>query len=165
MVQRLHTKRFALYGGALVALVFCSLSFWIVRGEPIHDINVWYLEKSFYTQRIEHPSGSILLEKKKYLGGPSLHGDSRCVYAVGEVRLATLSREEIKRAYSDRSVGFWTRRLPLKVLFADEYDGPHELPFVAWQDELAHISASTTVYVVYASTQRDIILYDSRCDD
>lgn len=165
MAQRLHTKRFALCGGALTVLVFCLLFFWVVHGEPVHDINVWYLEKSFYAQRIEHPSGSILLEKKKYLGGPSLHGDSRCVYAVGEVRSATLSKEEIKQAYADQSVGFWARRLPLKVLFADEYDGPYELPFVTWQDELAHVSASTTPYVVYASTQRDITLYDSRCDD
>lgn len=164
MGQHLYTKKFALSSGILIALI-SILSFWIVHGEPIHDINVWYMEKSFYTQHIKHPSNSILLGKKKYLGGPSMHGDSRCVYAVGETRSAPLSKEEIKRAYLDQSIGFWTRRLPLNVLFVDEYNGPRELPFVMWQDELPYIFASTTLYVVYVSGQRDIILYDLRCDD
>lgn len=95
-----------------------------------------------------------------------MRGDNRCIYAVGEARIAPLTIDEIKLAYQNTSVSFWGNRLPLKVLFADEFDGPYEMPFVDWQDELRALPQSdSTAYVVYATDQRRIVLFDWRCDD
>lgn len=159
------TKVFSL-GIAVFLFLFGALFFWFAYGEPIHDINVWWLEKNFYSDDIIHPSNSALQEKKKYLGGPSLHGDNRCVYAVGEVRIAPLTIDEIKLAYQNTSVNFLGNRLPLKVLFEDEFDGPYEMPFVYWQDELRALPPSdNTTYIVYVTDKRRILLSDWRCDD
>lgn len=156
-----------LYGTVILVFFLSILFFWIAYGEPIHDINVWWLERSFYAKGIPHPSVSILMEKKKYLGGPSIHGDNRCVYAIGEMRIAPLSKEDVKHAYENIIVDFWGSRLPLKVFFADEYAGPHVLPFTDWQDKLLALpySNNNITYVVYATTQRRILLSDWRCDD
>lgn len=156
-----------LYGTVIPGFFLGILFFWIAYGEPIHDINVWRLERGFYVKEIPHPSDSVLMEKKKYLGGPSMHGDNRCVYAIGEMRTAPLSKEDIKESYQGIVVAFWKEHLPLKVLFADEYVGPHVLPFTDWQDKLLALpySNNNTTYVVYATTQRRILLSDWRCDD
>lgn len=166
MSQISHVAKIFLYGSAIFVFVLTVLFSWLAYGEPIHDINAWRLERNFYAEKIIHPSSSILIEKKRYLGGPSLHGGQRCVYAVGEVRTVPLSIEEIKLSYRDTDVGFWGNQLPLKVLFADEFDGPYEMPFVNWQDELRALPPSdSTAYVVYITDQRKIILFDWRCDD
>lgn len=155
-----------LYGFAILVFVLTILFSWIAYGEPIHDINTWLLERNFYANKIMHPSGSALIEKKRYLGGPSLHGGNRCVYAVGETRIAPLSIKEIKLSYKDIHVAFWDNQLPLKVLFVDEFDGPYEMPFVDWQDKLRALPHSdSTAYIVYATDQRRIVLSDWRCDD
>lgn len=160
------TAKISLCGGVIFVFLLGVLFFWIAYGEPVHDINVWWLERSFYATEIPHPSGSVLLEKKKYLGGPSMHGDNRCVYAVGETRSASLSKEDIRETYQGIVVGFWKERLPLKVLFADEYEGPQSMPYVNWQDELYRMSPSVnTRYVVYVGTERPILFFDLRCDD
>lgn len=160
------TAKIFLYGMAVFVCLFGVLFFWFAHGEPIHDINVWRLERSFYAKGIPHPSDSVLMEKKKYLGGPSMHGDNRCVYAVGEMRTAPLSKEDIRKTYQGVTVNFWKELLPLKVLFADEYEGLQTLPYVNWQDELYGMPFSDdTRYVVYVGTQRPILFFDLRCDD
>lgn len=152
-------------GVALVVLLG-ALFFWFVHGELTHDINVWLLERRFYAKKIMHPDGSVLLEKKKYLGGKSTHGDPWCVYAVGEIRAVPLSKEDIRKTYQGVTVNFWKELLPLKVLFADEYEGSQTLPYVNWQDELYGMPFSDdTRYVVYVGTQRPILFFDLRCDD
>lgn len=152
-------------GAALVVLLGVFF-FWFAHGELTHDINIWLLERNFYAKKIMHPNGSVLLEKKKYLGGKSTHGDSWCVYAAGEMRIAHLSKEDIRKAYHGVTVGFWKELLPIKVLFADEYEGSQTLPYVNWQDELYRMSSSDdTRYVVYVGTERLILFFDLRCDD
>lgn len=161
-----YTTKVFSWGIAVFVLFFGALFFWFAYGEPIHDINIWWLEKNFYAAEITHPNNSVLLEKKKHLGGPSLHGDNRCVYAVGEVRMAPLTLDEIKLAYRAIYVSLWGNRLPLKVLFANEFDGPYEMPFVNWQEELRALPPSdNTTYIVYVTDQRRILLSDWRCDD
>src|SRR3989344_2956224 len=154
-------------GAVAVTVVFFALVFLlIVYGEPIHDINLWLLQKKFYTAKISHPSDSVLVEKKTYLGGPSLHGDSRCIYAVGEVRTAPLSKANIRSEYSAESIYFGKKTLQLRLLFADEYEGPYTMPYVDWQDELRETQVSEdTLYVVYVSTGRPVFFYDGRCYD
>lgn len=160
------TAKIFLYGMAVLVCLLGILFFWFAHGEPVHDINIWRLERNFYAKEISHPNDSVLLEKMKYLGGSSTHGDSRCMYAVGEMRTAPFSKEDIKEFYQDIVVAFWKEYLPLKVLFADEYDGPYVMPYVNWQDELYGMPPSDdTRYIVYVGTEWPILFMDLRCDD
>lgn len=166
MAKLSRRVRVGLGVNAALVVLLGVLFFWFAHGEPIHDSNVWLLERNFYAKEIMHPNGSVLLEKKKYLGGKSTHGDPWCVYAVGEMRSAPLSKEDIIETYRGIVVGFWKERLPLKVLFADEYEGPQVMPYVNWQDELYGMPPSVnTRYVVYVGTERPILFIDLRCDD
>lgn len=166
MSQRSFATKVSLSGCAILALVFVVAFFCFGYGEPVHDINVWKLESSFYAKELPHPSDSVLLEKKRYLGGPSFHGDNRCVYAVGEMRASALSKEEIKGVYKDATVRYWGRTVPLKIIFSDEMEEDAVLPFVDWQDDLRALSYSgKTPHVVYVTVQRRILFSDYRCDD
>ena len=146
-------------------VVFFVIVFYLYRGVPIHDINVWSLERSFARTNINHPK-SVLLEKKTYLGGPDTHGSQRCVYAVGEMRVTPLKEDNIRQAYQNITVKFGSKTyLPLKVFFVDGEDWPQELPFVMWQDKLLDMfKTENTVYIVYVSTEHPFLL-DQRCDD
>lgn len=159
-------NRALLLGGVFLVLFLGILFVWAYHGVPIHDFNLWRLEKSFAYTTIRHPSDSVLLEKKVYLGGPDTHGSGRCVYAVGEMRASILAEGDIRRTYQDVSVKFGNKlRLPLKVFFADGKDWPQESPFVDWQDELWNMPQGESVlYVVYVSTKYPF-LGDWRCDD
>jgi hypothetical protein len=148
------------------AISFGLLLILIIYGEPIHDLNAWMLEKNFYAKNITHPVDSVLLKKIIYLGGISTHGDLSCVYAVGEWRYSSLSREKIKETYRDEEVNLWSEEISIKVMFADGYEGPHTLPYAYWQDDLRDTITDKNVhYIVYASTQWPIFLLDFRCDD
>lgn len=156
-----------------VLLHVCFLGvafFWLIVGEPVHDVNAWVLEKGFYASSISHSDDSVLLERKKYLGGPSLHGGNRCIYAVGETRSAQLSKEEIKKTYKDKTIWYWNKKIPLQIIFLDEFDGDYTMPYANWQDDLIILSrqpekTAGTLYTVFASVERRIILFDYRCDD
>lgn len=151
---------------AIILLLFSLPFVLFIFGDPINDLNIWMLEKNFYAKNIEHPAGSVLLEKKVYLGGISTHGDPWCVYAVGEVRRSALSKSGITSFYRDISVNLWSEKVPVKVLFGDEYGGPYTLPYVHWQDELRDtVADEDVIYVVYAGTRWPILFFDSRCDD
>lgn len=68
MSQIPSAAKIFLYGFAILVFILIVLFSWFAYGEPIHDINTWLLEKNFYADEITHPSSSVLLEKKKYLG-------------------------------------------------------------------------------------------------
>jgi hypothetical protein len=150
----------------VIALILLSLPFILsIFGNPIHDLNAWMLEKNFYAKNIKHPAGSVLLEKKVYLGGISTHGDPWCVYAVGEVRSSALSNTDIVNFYRDITVNLWAEKLPIKVLFGDDRE-PYGLPYAHWQDELRGASTDeATKYIVYAGVEWPIWFFDNRCDD
>jgi hypothetical protein len=158
-------KKICLGGVIVIALFFSWIFLSIFYGEPIHDINFWRVQIKFYLTDIPHPQ-SILLKKISYLGGPSLHGDSWCIYAVGEIRVSSLTKTEIRNAYTTTSIYVGRKILPLRVLFIDEYEGPYTLPYVDWQGELREMPESKeTAYIVYVSTEQPVIFYDGRCDD
>ncbi len=149
-----------------VILLFGLLLFLIAYGEPIHDLNAWRLEKNFYAKNIAHPEDSVLVKKIRYLGGISTHGDMWCVYAVGEWRSSPLPREKILDRYHNEATTLWGKKVPIKVMFSDGYEGPHTLPYTYWQDDLRDTMTDKNAhYIVYTSTQWPIILYDDRCDD
>lgn len=141
----------------LIILVIGSFV-WMFHGAPIHDLRLWMLEQRFTHANINHPSGSVLLARRSFLGGPSTHGSGQCVYATGEVRRTTLDQDDILSAYKNTRVG----RFPLEVYFTDQSELPYEVPFGDWQDGLENVRTSG-VYIVYASV---ISPYfgDLRCD-
>lgn len=131
---------------------------WIFHGAPIHDINLWMLERQFTRANIDHPVESFLLGKRSYLG-PSHYG-GKCVYATGEVRRTELDKDKTRRAY--QAV---VRNFPLQIYFTDESELPYEIPFGDWQSELEVAPYSdNAVYIVYVA-QKHHYLGDQRCDD
>lgn len=146
----------------LVALIFLVVVigfFWIFYGTPVHDFRLSILERQFTQAHINHPSDSVFLARRSFLGGPSPHGSAQCVYATGEVRHAMLDKSDIQNAYRDSSVG----KQPLKIYFTDESELPYEIPFGEWQEELGDVNTGT-VYIVYITTSNHY-LGDLRCDN
>ena len=74
------------------------------------------MEQHFARATTQHPNNSVFLEKKTYLGGPDTHGSGACVYAVGELRAASLQEDVIRQTYQDIKV----KNLPLKVFLLTE---------------------------------------------
>lgn len=172
MTQPVRIKKIIVYASIGCACLIGLIIYSFLYGEPIHDVNAWVLQISFNAKDISHPSNSILLEKKEYLGGQSLHGGHRCIYAVGETRSAELSKKEIKKAYSADTIWYWNKKIPLQIIFPDEFDGDYTMPYANWQDDLRNLSAlyetekdTTVFYIVFASVEKQIILFDYRCDD
>ena len=140
---------------ACIASVLFVLPFY---GVPIHDLNLWLLQRDFDTQ-VHHPVNSIFIEKRTYLGGPSEHGSHTCVYAVGEIRSTPLTREGIEQAYREAAPSS-------RMLFVGE--ASPESPFAMWVNELMDIANATstedTLYVIYLVKSYPS-LGDLRCDD
>ncbi|MBM3261711.1 hypothetical protein FJY93_04855 [Candidatus Kaiserbacteria bacterium] len=138
---------------------------WVLYGTPIHDVRLLILERAFVDAHMRHPSGSILVEQKTYLGGQYAHGSKRCVYAIGELRSMKLSKDNIKKSYEHVFVSFGEEHLPVLILFRDESEESYELPFVVWQDELTGMmDGLSTTYMVYVATTYPY-LGDPRCND
>lgn len=148
-------KYFFVAFGTLLLIGMLCFGIFIYWGNPLNDVNLWRLE-SYYAENIRHPQGSVLLERKTYLGGPDDHGSHICLYVVGELRTSPLSRDEISRAYDNRGVA---------LQFLD-HTWMLEHPWGDWQSELQDIAkqATGTPYFIYVEK---ISPYwgDHRCDD
>jgi len=161
-----HTSiKIFLISAALLVMLSGVVAFFFYRGVPIHDINIWRLQGAFAQANIQHPRHSALLRKKIYLGGPDEHGSRRCIYVVGEARVAPFAKDDINKIYQNASASFGNEMIPVHILFSDQRDSPYEMPFIAWQEELANATPEeNTPYIVYITTQRPF-LADPRCDD
>ena len=156
-------ESFILFG---IALIPCAmLAGLLMYGNPIHDFHAWRLKQNFYAKNIEHPADSMLIEKKFYLGGISVHGGDVCAYAVGEWRTSTISKQEIIDTYNSIEVSLGAEKIPVKVMFAGEYDSPNILPDEYWQDYLRGTVTDERVhYIMYVSAKRPIVWFDFRCN-
>ena len=157
--------------GVMLWLVTLSFIYLLVMGMPIHDFRLWRLERNFRKTEDYHPMESRLLQKVRYLGGPSEHGSGTCGFFVGELRTSPLPKEKIKQAYHNRSIKSinYFGRTPLKTLFFDEDAWPLDSPLGDWWDEwyLGGIATGTpsTAYFIFASQEGYHFLGDRRCDD
>src|SRR3989344_9575934 len=134
MIKKYAVKGFIIF----VVSGFLYVVMIVFYGIPLHDLNLWILEQRYETIHAFHPQNSILLEKKKYLGGPDDHGSQQCNYVVGEIRSSNLTKEEIKFSYSGRSVPSMSglNRIPVEILFFDtETSWQMEYPWGTWWDE------------------------------
>jgi hypothetical protein len=151
----------------VVVSIFLLCGFvWLLVGAlfgiPIHDVRLWMLENNFKTTALQyHPRESMLIEKKKYLGGPQEHGSLVCDIYVGELRAAPLSKEKIRAAYRSGEKSF-------EILFPDEGGWTMESPLGDWWDEWhdsSILATSSTVYFVFIARKNYPDLGDFRCDD
>jgi len=140
------------------------LLFWLFYATiPFHDLYLSHLDQAL--QSIEHPRGSKELERHVFFG--SRYTDvSECTYAVGQIRSAPLSRDEITRAYNNASAGsFW----PVRVEIIEKGTSlPLDNPADAWISEFISKTsddASLTYYLVYVYTPGQSWLGDMRCYD
>lgn len=149
----------------ILSLIFLMMAF----GVPIHDFNLWRIEKNFNAVVTHHPSDSIFIKKKKYLGGPDGHGSGSCTYAIGEIRSSSKSKDEILQTYKNLSIfpvgGL--KPIPIKVLFTSDSQWAATWPLSTWWDELHEEKKSTAkvTYFVYAIHEGYPFWGDSRCDD
>jgi hypothetical protein len=169
MAQMIEKHAMKIFVFSIVAglLYFVMIIFY---GMPLHDLNLWILGQRYKAIYSYHPRNSILLEKKKYLGGPDDHGSQQCNYVVGEVRSSDLTKEEIKFSYKERSVPSISglSRIPVGILFFDtETSWKMEYPWGTWWDEIndRFKNATTTIYLVYVAIENYPTLMDLRCDD
>ena len=110
------------------------------RLSPLDDV-----EQHFARATTQHPNNSVFLEKKTYLGGRIRMAVARIVYAVGELRAASLQEDVIRQTYQDIKV----KNLPLKVFLLTGKGWPQELPFIIWQDELWGMSRAKRRMILY----------------
>lgn len=156
--------RFGLYLfaiiGAFATLCVAALVLLAFGRMPLNQLNLWKLEQDFHRAASAHPQKSFLLEKKSYIGGPYDHGSDTCGVFVGELRAASLAKEEIRRAYAGRNL--------LRTLFFDEGEWPVVLPLTVWWDEWREnplLATSSTVFFVFAAREDYPSWGDYRCDD
>lgn len=149
----------------LAVILFFGFIFLVILstvwGMPLHNFDLWRLERNFnITAPQYHPPESVLLEKKEYLGGPQEHGSLVCDLYVGELRSAPFSKEDIRAAYSGEK--------SFEVLFPAEDGWTMDSPLGNWWDEWHEspiITASSTVYFVFFARRNIPFLGDMRCDD
>ena len=168
--KRPRLVRCILYVLVVALMLFGVLLYFLSKGVPLHDIRLWRLERNFEMAASYHPRTSTVLQRRTYLGGPYTHGSLSCDYFVGELRSATLSKEEIRRAYDGHFIKSFDNsgQVPLEVLFFGEKIWPIDSPLGDWWDEWREsplIATSGTVYFVFAAQKGYPFLLDYRCDD
>ncbi len=144
--------------GVLATFCVGALAFLIFGRMPVNQFHLWKLERDFYHDNSIHLQGSLLLQKKTYVGGPYDHGSQRCGVFVGELRSVPLSKEKIRQAYAGH----------FKVLFFDEKRWTMNSPLGDWWDEWYQtplLATSSTVFFVFVSQEDYPSWGDIRCDD
>lgn len=136
---------------------------------PMHDFNHWMFGRHYRAALLPHPNDSMFLAYKSYFGGPDDHGSGTCVYAAGEFRSSSLTKDELKQRYAISSVlsvyGF--KKIPVRILFPDEPGTwPLNYPLGDWWSDFSEQAktAPTTMYLVYAE-EKQPFWGDLRCDD
>lgn len=156
-VYRIGTKIFAVLGA--VVFIF-TLSFLIVTAwkTPIHQFNLWKLEKNFQVLVPSHPDDSELILAFKKFGGLFSSATNSCDYFVGEFRVSTSSRKDIQEYYRNLSVLAFrsAERLPIHVRFADESEFWVYYPWSELYGKLLHLlhtfpSEQKGLYAIFVS--------------
>ena len=139
------------------------LLFWLFYATmPFHDLYLSHMDRAF--QSIAHSRGSKELERYAFFG--SRYTDiSECTYAVGQIRSAPLSPEEIMQTYKDTSSGGFGS---VHVEIVGKSSLPLDNPADAWITEfLSKKSGDTsgTFYLIYVYKRGQSWLGDMRCYD
>lgn len=157
-VYRVTTRMFAVFG----AITFCIIVVFVVTTSwkmPIHQFNLWKLEKDFQAFTPSHPTDSIPVLAFKRFGGLFNSAANSCDYFVGEFRTGAGSKEDILEYY---------RNLSVHVRFWDEDDFWIYYP---WSDLYGKLllrigkfpSEQKGLYVVFISENVSPPYADFRC--
>lgn len=159
---------FAVFGmiAFCIIIVFVAITMWKM---PIHQFNLWRLEKNFQVIAAAHPPDSKLLLKRKDFGGLFSGASHSCDYFVGEFRSTAHSKEDVRKAYKGLSIDSsdHTKHVPVEVHFFDEEEFFTDFPWYEWLAELRksfNMSATKdNLYVVFASQTGYPPYGDLRC--
>ncbi|MBI3442954.1 MAG: hypothetical protein HY007_04255 [Candidatus Sungbacteria bacterium] len=136
---------------------------------PIHQFNLWRLERNFQTIAPAHPPGSKLLLKRKDFGGLFSAASHSCDYFIGELRSTPRSKEDVRKAYNGLSIDSFdhTKHIPVEVHFFDEEEFFTDFPWYEWQAELRRSfdvsAARDNLYLIFASQSGYSPYGDLRC--
>ena len=148
-------------------ILFAVVTMWKM---PIHQFNLWRLEKNFQTIVAAHHQDSKLLLKRSDFGGLFSAASHSCDYFVGEFRSTARSKEDVRKAYRGLSIDSsdHTKRIPVEVHFFDEEEFFTDFPWYEWLAELYksfNVSATKdNLYVIFASQTGYPPYGDFRCD-
>lgn len=164
----MNTRRVVVFLVGTFIVLFILVFAFLVFGLPIHDFNLWRLSKRYESIVMFHPVDTVLIERKKYLGGPWDHSSPWCTYAIGEIRQTRLTRQEILNAYKNVPE-FTTGKRPttFKIFFPDSESVPMESPIGEWfghlRSEGDEISSTGQKYLIYVAQEKVPYLGDMRC--
>lgn len=132
---------------ALGLITFCFIVWFVavtMWRAPIHQFNLWKLERNFEQIVSSHPDESQLLWHLKKFGNLFRAASNGCDYFVGEFRSATLSQREIVGAYKDIFVDSFdrTERVPVEIYFLDDEETFGRYPWNEWREKM-HKSLKT----------------------
>ena len=147
-------------------ILFAAVTMWRM---PIHQFNLWRLERNFHAIAATHPPDSKLLLKRKEFGGLFSAASHSCDYFVGEFRSAAHSKEDVRRAYRAFSIDSsdHTKRIPVEVHFFDEEEFFIDFPWYEWLAELRQSFNVPTIkdnlYLIFVSQTGYPPYGDLRC--
>ena len=157
---------FAIFGLAIfiVIIIFLVLLIWKI---PIHNFNLWRLNKNFESLSGFHPLSSKQLFKFTDFGNFGESG-GQCGYIIGEFRTSQLSKEEIMFYYQDLAIDSFEQGeiIPVEVLFLDDGNFAN-YPWSKWASYLYQKIQSpiqpSLIYLVIASSYNYLADGDIRC--
>jgi len=138
---------------------------------PWHDFVLSRMEYGLV--RLPQPvADSEAVELKMFFGTPYTD-TNECVYAVGEFRSTSYSKDEVRAAYRSASVAVFSSiwRMPVQVIIV-EPDGATGLPLDNPADEWVTIFSreydigdqNTTYYLAYLYNPKQLSWGDWRCN-
>ena len=163
-------KIFAVFG----AIVFAVIVWFIVAAmwrAPLHQFNLWTLQKNF--RAIEQPLNSKSIKKLSGFGRLFRDASNGCDYLVGGFRVGNDTRESIAQWYQDFSIRPFddAEPVPIEIKFFDDEDFSEgrqwSNPWFDWYEKIRESfdwqEMRGTPYVVFAR-QTDYPPYgDIRC--
>lgn len=159
-VRGVARRSFALFGLLvfLFLLGFFTVTSWKM---PIHQFNLWKLERGFRAALPSHPADSVRVLSFKKFGGRFSSAASSCDYFVGEFRTSSLTKEALRHYYLSRAPSMHLR-------FWDEEDFWIYYPWSELYGELLRIfddgpSEQEGLYAIFTLQTIQPPYHDVRC--
>ena len=143
--------------GLIVFLLIVGFSFVAMWKAPIHQFNLWKLERNFSTINSHHPEDSKYVLRVKHFGNLFRAASNGCDYLVGEMRAGKRSPQEIAQRYQGLFIKSFdgTAPVPIEVRFFDkEEDWMDPYPWSDWRNKAQSYAdpaaMKDTLYMVFA---------------
>ena len=156
--------------GLIIFLAIAAFFIVAMWRAPIHQFNLWMLERNFKAVSSHHPENSRYVLKVRDFGNLFRGASNGCDYLVGEMRVGKGSQEEIARYYHGLFIKSFdnTGSIPVEVHFFDKEENwmdPYH--WSDWRDRAqAYIESAAldgTPYMVFARQDGYPPYGDMRC--